>query len=166
MHLLQRAVRVVPPFADPRSGARPRSLKATPWPTFSHCGAGRSGRYLGRANETPDHRRIMTVKGLNMGKVVIGLVLGLAAGIGAMLYIGSTAVGIGTGAGAAMGISAGLCAMVEAANQSGVLTPEQLDTLIAQASGALAGSDAAPQTEVAGSVAQFETVMSDLRAAR
>lgn len=108
----------------------------------------------------------MTVKGLNMGKVVIGLVLGLAAGIGAMLYIGSTAVGIGTGAGAAMGISAGLCAMVEAANQSGVLTPEQLDTLIAQASGALAGSDAAPQTEVAGSVAQCETVMSDLRAAR
>ncbi len=98
-----------------------------------------------------------------MIKMLIGLVLGAVIGVvGAMTLGGGAMMGVG----AATGLSMGICSVVEAAQQSGLLTAEQIDQMLAKAAENMSGQPLATDTATAGSVAQCEQVMRDLRAGR
>lgn len=101
-----------------------------------------------------------------MGKAIIGilgLVIGLVAGavFGGAL-IGGTAMGIGAGT----GLSAGICATVQAAQEEGIMTAEQVDQVLVRAAQDLAGTEGVPEgTEMVGGAADCAQVMERLRAA-
>lgn len=96
-----------------------------------------------------------------MGKVLIGLIIGLVVGAaGALMFGGGAMMGVG----AAAGLSTGICSIVEAASQSGVLTPEQIDELLSAASANLSDQPGVESGQIAGSVEQCTQVMNDLRA--
>lgn len=63
------------------------------------------------------------------GSAVIGLVVGLVGGV-----LGGTVLGGGAmaGVGAATGISTGICSTVRAAQDLDLLTPEQVDAVLAK----------------------------------
>ena len=101
-----------------------------------------------------------------MGKTVIGLI-GLVVGavLGAMFggaLIGGSAAGLGV----ATGLSAGICSTVQAAQEEGLLTAEEVDQVLNRAaadSAAMVGSET-PET-IVGSAADCAGVMQRLRAA-
>lgn len=101
-----------------------------------------------------------------MGKVVFGLI-GLVVGVvlGTMFggaLIGGSAAGIGV----ATGLSAGICSTVQAAQEEGLLTAEEVDQVLNRAatdSAAMAGGET-PAT-IIGSAEECEGVMDRLRAA-
>jgi hypothetical protein len=101
-----------------------------------------------------------------MGKVLIALAaLGVGAVAGAVL---GTALlgGAMTGAGVAVGLSAGICSTVKAAQEEGLMTPEQVDQVMNRAAAdvaAASGKDA--PAEIAGSAAACETALARLREA-
>ena len=100
-----------------------------------------------------------------MGKVLIAiifLVIGLAIGI----FGGGLLIGASTGVGIATGVSAGICSTVQAAEQEGLLTPDQVDQVLNRAAAnvaELAGSEA--PAEMVGSAAECDAVLERLRSA-
>jgi len=104
-----------------------------------------------------------------MGRLVIGVLFGLVLGFGGALFIGSGVVGGAMGTGIATGLSAGICSVVEAANQSGLLTPDQIEQILTRAAEnmqTISGEKLPETTGVAGSVGECQAFMNDLRAAR
>jgi hypothetical protein len=104
-----------------------------------------------------------------LGKLILGLIIGLAVGgIGATLF-GSRLAGGAMGVGIATGLSTGICTVVEAAEQSGLLTPEQIEQVLARAAEnmqSLSG-EAVPQgADLAGSVEECRGFMDSLRASQ
>jgi hypothetical protein len=98
-----------------------------------------------------------------MGKVIIGLVLGLVIGaVGALVFGGGAMMGVGAGT----GLVTGICSVVEAAQQSGLLTPDQINQVLAKAAENMSGHPLAAGTEIADSGAQCEQVMKNVRAHR
>lgn len=103
-----------------------------------------------------------------MGKALIAiaaLVLGLVVG-----GLGGAALGIGGGAGIgiATGISAGACGIVQAAQQEGLLTDEEVDQVFTRALADF--RDMTPDAEgteapLAGGAAECDAVMARLREA-
>lgn len=96
-----------------------------------------------------------------MGKLLIGLIIGLVAGAAGALMFGGGAM---MGAGAAVGISTGICSVVEAANQSGLLMPEQIDSLLSTAAANLSDQPGVESGQIAGSADRCTQIMNDLRA--
>lgn len=98
-----------------------------------------------------------------MGRILIaiaGLVIGLIGGaiLGGSL-IGGTAAGIGI----ATGASAGICMTVKAAEEEGLLTPEEIDQVLtrAAADAAAMASKEAPD-EIVGSAGDCAEVLQRL----
>lgn len=101
-----------------------------------------------------------------MGKVLIGLI-GLVVGlvVGAM-FGGAVIGGSAAGVGVATGLSAGICSTIQAAQEEGLLTAEQVDQVLNRAaadSAAMAGSET--PGAIVGSAAECDGVMDRLRAA-
>ena len=101
-----------------------------------------------------------------MGKAVIGiigLVVGAVLGIvfGAPLMMGTAA-----GLGVATGLNAGICATVQAAQDEGLLSAEQVDQVLTRAASNIADIQGVElEKESLGSSANCEKVMADLAAA-
>lgn len=96
-----------------------------------------------------------------MGKLlfgVIGFLIGAVVGGSAVLSLGGGAM---VGAGAGAGLVTGVCSVVQAATETGALTPEEADAVVARAAANLSG---APQegTPVAGTAAECEAAMARL----
>lgn len=100
-----------------------------------------------------------------MNKLVVGI-LGLVAGAigGAVVggsLIGGTAAGIGIGT----GLSAGICSTVQAAQEEGLLTAEQVDQILVRAAEDMAGAEGLPEgTSIVGGAAECAKVMETLKA--
>lgn len=101
-----------------------------------------------------------------MGKAILAilcLVVGLVIGtmFGGML-IGGSAAGIGI----ATGLGAGICSTVQAAQEEGLMTAEQVDQVLNRAAADLAElSGAGTPDAVVGSAAECEDVLQRLKAA-
>jgi hypothetical protein len=104
-----------------------------------------------------------------MGKRILGLILGLVlGGVGAMI-LGSGVAGGAMGAGVATGLSAGICSVVEAADHSRLLTPEEIGEVlirVAENMQALSGESLPASANAAGSVEECRGFMDSLRADR
>ena len=101
-----------------------------------------------------------------MGKVIIAflsLVVGAALGV---FLVAPVMTGAAAGVGIATGLSAGICATVQAAQEEDLLTPEQVDQVLNRApadKAELAGEEA-PEKMV-GAVRDCDAVMERLRSA-
>ena len=101
-----------------------------------------------------------------MGKAVIGiigLIIGAVLGIvfGAPLMMGTAA-----GLGVASGLNAGICATVQAAQDEGLLSAEQVDQVLTRAASDIAAVQGLElEEDILGSSAHCEKVMADLVAA-
>ncbi len=97
-----------------------------------------------------------------MGKTlfaIIGLVVGLLAGA---IFGGSIIGGTAAGVGIATGLSAGICSTVNAAEEEGLLSDEQIAQVLARATADMGGTVPEDATLV-GTRAECETVMQRLR---
>lgn len=98
-----------------------------------------------------------------MLKLVIGLVIGLVVGAaGGAMLIGGGAAGLGI----ATGLGAGICSTVQAAQEEGIMTAEQVDQVLNRAAADMAAmSSVESSSEIVGSAAECEGVLDRLRAA-
>lgn len=98
-----------------------------------------------------------------MGKVLLGLVLGLLlGGAGGALVLGPALVGVGAGTGIAMGMKTAACIMQEARDE-GIVTAEQLGEIVALTSDAF-GADLPGGEEMTGPE-DCDAFMAELREA-
>ena len=103
-----------------------------------------------------------------MGKLVTGIV-GLVVGLMVGSFVGGAMkIGAAAGVGVATGLSAGICSTVEAAQQEGLLTSEQVDQVLNRAARDMAATvyDAEETEEIVGSAGECDAVMSRLREGR
>lgn len=97
-----------------------------------------------------------------MGKVVFGIIGLIIGALGGTMFGGSMLAGSAAGVGIATGLSAGICSTVIAAEEEGLLTPEQVNQVLARAAtdmGASVPDDAA----LVDTKADCEAVMQKLR---
>ena len=98
-----------------------------------------------------------------MGKAVfgiVGLVLGAVLGV---VFGGAVMTGTAAGIGVASGLNAGICATVQAAQNEGLLSPEQVDQVLMRAASDLAAVHGRePEGDILGSSAHCEKVMAEL----
>ncbi len=99
-----------------------------------------------------------------MSKVIVGglaLVVGLLIGT---FFGGALTGGAAAGIGIATGLGAGICSTVHAAEEEGLLTPEQIDLVLNRAAADMAAmaGQAAP-APVVGSVSDCAGVLDKLR---
>jgi hypothetical protein len=92
-----------------------------------------------------------------VGTLIIGLIVGL---IGGTMFGGALIGGSATGIGAATGISAGICSTVRAAEEEGLLTPEQVDQVLTRAAADMSGK--AASESIVGGASECEQVMQTL----
>ena len=101
-----------------------------------------------------------------MGKIligIVGLVIGLVAGA---LFGGAIVGGSAAGAGIATGMSAGVCSTVIAAQEEGLLAPDQVDQILTRAAADLAEmSGETVPGGVVGSTSDCDAVMEQIRSA-
>ncbi|SIS87368.1 hypothetical protein SAMN05421759_10511 [Roseivivax lentus] len=94
-----------------------------------------------------------------MGKIIaagIGLVVGAVGG----MMLGGGAL---MGAGVATGLSAGICATVQAAQEEGIMTAEQVDQVLTRASQDLGSSEVVSDpAAMVGTADQCQSVMDAL----
>lgn len=101
-----------------------------------------------------------------MGKAIIGLlglVVGLVVGVfGGGALTGGSMMGIGV----ATGLSAGVCATIQAAQEEGLMSAEQVDQVLLRAAKDLGGAADLPEgAEMVGSAEQCKAVMDKLKTA-
>lgn len=100
-----------------------------------------------------------------MGRILIGLgglILGLVIGV----LASGAVVGGAAGIGVATGLSGGICAVVTAAQDEGVLTEEEIGQVLRRAASNLSGDAALPDDlEVVGNAEECQQVMARLREA-
>lgn len=101
-----------------------------------------------------------------MGKFVVGiisLVVGLVLGaFGALTVYGGTMAG----AGVATGLTAGICMTVEAAEDLGLMDPEQIEDVLTRAAENLSSAGVVPEgqpSDVADTSAECRSFMEKLR---
>lgn len=101
-----------------------------------------------------------------MGKLLVGII-GLVAGlVVGTVFGGSIIGGAATGLGIATGASAGICSTMQAAQEEGLLTAEQVDQVLTRAVEDLGGTAAtADGAALVGSAADCDAVMQKLDAA-
>ena len=102
-----------------------------------------------------------------MSKILIGLislVIGLVAGAYRALILGG---GMMAGAGAAAGLSTGICSTVRAAQEQSLMTVEQVDLVLTRSAQDLSGAaELQAVQEVVGSAAACDKVLARLREAK
>lgn len=100
-----------------------------------------------------------------MGKVLIGvvaLVVGVALGAFGGLSLGGGAM---MGAGVATGLSAGICSTVQAAQEEGLLTAEQVNQVLSRSVRDIAEMASLPAGEtIVGGAADCAAVLEQLKA--
>ncbi len=97
-----------------------------------------------------------------MGKLLIGLVVGLGIGAFGGLNFGGGAM---MGAGVAAGLSAGVCATVQAAQEEGLMTDEQVDQVLGRAAADLAAAASLPAEEkMVGGAADCAAILEKIKA--
>ena len=99
-----------------------------------------------------------------MGKALIAVIF-LIIGVGIGAVFGGALIGGGAaGMGIATGLSAGICSTVQAAQEEGIMTAEQVDLVLTRASANMAGLSGVETSEpIVGSAAQCDTVLENLR---
>ncbi|SHF93115.1 hypothetical protein SAMN05444339_1238 [Loktanella atrilutea] len=100
-----------------------------------------------------------------MGKLVtgaIGLVIGLVLGA---IFGGALKIGAAAGVSAATGIGAGICSTVIAAQEEGLLTPEEVDQELTRAARDMVSITDDLSGEIVGSAAGCKAIIDRLRAA-
>ena len=95
-----------------------------------------------------------------MGKLLIGLIIGLIVGAGGALFFGGGAL---MGTGIATGLSAGMCSTISAAVDAGLMSEAQADEIMAVAAEKIAGLAEGEAGEVIGTVANCEDVLQKIR---
>ncbi len=101
-----------------------------------------------------------------MGKFAVGiisLIVGLVGGAVGALTVGGGAM---AGAGVATGLTTGICMTIEAAEDLGLMTPEQVEDVLTRAAENLSSLGAAPEgqpSEVADTSAECRSFMEKLR---
>jgi hypothetical protein len=101
-----------------------------------------------------------------MGKFLIGLAGLIVGAIGGALFGGALIGGAATGIGVATGASAGICMTVQAAEEEGLLTAEEIDAVLSRAAAdmaEMAGNDT--PAEIVGARNDCASVMESLREA-
>ncbi|MGJ8586185.1 MAG: hypothetical protein ACSHXD_19000 [Marinosulfonomonas sp.] len=97
------------------------------------------------------------------GSGIIGAIIGVAVGAVGGLSLGGGAM---MGVGVATGLSAGVCSTVQAAQEEGLLTAEQVDQILNRAAADLTSGTNLPEGEqMVGSAAQCDDVMAKLKSA-
>jgi hypothetical protein len=95
-----------------------------------------------------------------MGRILFGIIGLVVGAIGGTLFGGALLGGSAAGIGIATGMTSGVCSVVMAATEEGLLTPEEVDQVMARAAADLGGAvDATPE---ATTIAQCEVYMQDL----
>lgn len=99
-----------------------------------------------------------------MSKLIVGII-GLVVGlVGGTVFGGSLIGGAATGIGIATGASAGICTTMQAAQEEGLLTAEQVDQVLTRAAEDLGGTAAAGSDgTLVGSAEQCEEIMQKLK---
>ena len=93
---------------------------------------------------------------------IAGLVLGVALGAFGGVNLGGGAM---MGAGVATGLSAGICSTVQAAQEEGIMTAEQVDLVLARAASDMAAAASLPAgTEMVGGAADCASFLDRLKA--
>ncbi|WP_425045319.1 hypothetical protein [Primorskyibacter sp. S87] len=97
-----------------------------------------------------------------MGKLIIGILVGVILGFfGSSMMLGSAA-----GLGAAAGLSAGICSTVKAAQEEGLLDAAQVDQVLNRAASDMAAmSGKAYEGEVVNSAAECDAALEKMRQA-
>lgn len=103
-----------------------------------------------------------------MGKIMIGMLVGLVLGGAGALFLGGGALlGLGAGTGIATGLSAGICSTVTAAQELGLMTAAQVDEVLNKAVLDVTGQASLPDDQtIVDSTAQCEEFMAKLGEAR
>lgn len=98
-----------------------------------------------------------------MGKLILGLVIGLVVGaIGAMMLGGGAAMGVGV----ATGLSTGVCTTLKGAQLEELITAEQADQILNRVNTEIAALEGVENTEeVIGSAAACDEFLAKLREA-
>ena len=101
-----------------------------------------------------------------MGKTAIGVIALLVGLVGGPLIGGSLIGGAAMGAGAGVGLSAGICSTLQAAQELNYLSDTQVDEVLSQAAMDLSGkTELAEGEEIVGSSAACAEVMAKLQQA-
>ncbi|WP_158541325.1 hypothetical protein [Ruegeria sp. A3M17] len=106
----------------------------------------------------------LTQKEENMGKVILGIVIGLVLGVvGAMTLGGGAAMGVGV----ATGLSAGVCTTLKGAQAENLITAEQADQILNRVNSEMASLQGIETTdEIVGSAQACDEFLSKLREAK
>ncbi len=106
----------------------------------------------------------LTKREENMGKVILGIVIGLVLGVvGAMTLGGGAAVGVGV----ATGLSAGVCTTLKGAQAENLITAEQADQILNRVNSEMASLQGIETTdEIVGSAQACDEFLSKLREAK
>ena len=98
-----------------------------------------------------------------MGKAVIGIIGLIVGAVLGTVFGGALVTGTAAGFGVASGLNAGICATVQAAQDEGVLSAEQVDQVLRRAASDLAAVQGRElEDDIIGSSAHCEKVMADL----
>jgi hypothetical protein len=93
---------------------------------------------------------------------LLGAVVG---GIASVLITSGVFTGIGAGAGIVTGLKAGACLTVEAAKEEGLITAEQVDTVLNAAVKQIASAELSDEAALSGSDAECVKVVTQLKEA-
>ncbi len=106
----------------------------------------------------------LTKREENMGKVILGIVIGLVLGVvGTMTLGGGAAVGVGV----ATGLSAGVCTTLKGAQAENLITAEQADQILNRVNSEMASLQGIETTgEIVGSAQACDEFLSKLREAK
>ncbi len=107
---------------------------------------------------------VLTNREEKMGKVILGIVIGLVLGVvGAMTMGGGAAVGVGV----ATGLSAGVCSTLKGAQAENLITAEQADQILNRVNSEMASLQGIETTgEIVGSAQACDEFLSKLREAK
>jgi hypothetical protein len=98
-----------------------------------------------------------------MGKAVIGIIGLIVGAVLGVVFGGPLMMGTAAGVGIATGLNAGICATVQAAQNEGLLSAEQVDQVLTRAATDLAAAQGRElEDDIIGSSAHCENVMADL----
>lgn len=101
-----------------------------------------------------------------MNKIMVGLIGLVVGAVGGAIVGGSLIGGTAAGIGIGTGLSAGICSTVQAAQEEGLLTAEQVDQVLVRAAADMAGAEGLPEgTSIVGGAAECAEVMETLKSA-
>lgn len=96
-----------------------------------------------------------------MGKLILGIVIGVVVGAGGAITLGS---GAAMGIGVATGLSAGACSILKGAQAESLITAEQADQILNRVNAEMASMQGVESPEaIVGSAAACDDFIAQLR---